>query len=164
MGTRAKARWIVVCDASRARVFEQHERTGPYALVLDIEHRESRAHVRDLVTDATGRKPVGVPLGSSYGGRSISLGHGRIGAAPHSDPKEVEAEKFARQLGAILEGGLYERAYEELVLVAPPAFLGLLQSVLPDDVARHVEARLGKDLTKSAAHELPARIAQALTS
>src|SRR5690349_581307 len=103
MDTRLKERWIVVCDASRARVFKQRGRTGGYDLVQEIAHPESRAHVRDLVTDATGRKPVGAPLGGSYGGRSVSLGHGRIGAAPRSDPKEVEAMKFARELRAMLE-------------------------------------------------------------
>ena len=126
MGKRPKERWIVVCDASRARVFKEHDQTRRYELVQEVEHPESRAHVRELVSDATGRKPVGVPLGGSYGGRSVSRGHGRIGAAPSSNPKEVEATKFARELGRLLEHGFYEHAYEVLVLVAPPPFLALL--------------------------------------
>jgi protein required for attachment to host cells len=164
MGKTSKERWIVVCDASRARVFEEHDQARRYELVQEIEHPESRTHVRELVSDATGRKPVGAPLGGSYGGRSVSHGHGRIGAAPRSNPKEVEAAKFARELGMILEHGFYEHAYEVLVLVAPPTFLALLEAALPNVVARRVEARLAKDLTKSNEHELPSRIAAELMS
>jgi len=40
----------------------------------------------------------------------------------------------------------------------------LLEAALPDVVARRVEARLAKDLTKSNEHELPGRIAEELTS
>jgi len=40
----------------------------------------------------------------------------------------------------------------------------LLEAALPNVVARRVEARLAKDLTKSNEHELPGRIAEELTS
>ena len=164
MRRRAGERWIVVCDASRARVFKEHGRTGAYELVREIEHPESRAHVRDLVSDAEGRKPVGMPLGGSYGGRSVSLGYGRIGAAPRSDPKEVEAAKFARELRAVLERGLYDHSYETLILVAPPTFLGLLQSAFGDGLSRRVEARIGKDLTKMTDRELRERVRENLAA
>jgi protein required for attachment to host cells len=146
MGLTLKDRWVVVCDASRARIFRADaKRAGRYEQVREVVHPDSRAHVRDLVTD-------------------VSLGHGLIGAAPRSDPKWVEATKFARELSRILAQGLVDGAYKLLILVAPPAFLGVLQASFPDGVARRVEARVAKHLTKNAEHDLPDRISAALAS
>src|SRR5579884_4315224 len=101
-------RYVLVADASRARLF--HERThGAYELVATFDHADSRARVRDLMADATGRKPVGPSVGAHYGGRSVSLGSGRPGVAPDTDAKEVEAEKFARELADVLEAQLHNR-------------------------------------------------------
>jgi protein required for attachment to host cells len=162
MTDRPTTRWILICDASRARIYNQHGHSKEYELVQTLEHPESRSHVRDLVTDAHGRKPVGVPLGSNYGRRSVSLGFGRPGAEPDTNPKDVEAQKFARHLSSALEKGLNEHAYESLILVAPPRFLGILMATLNDEVAKHVERRVPKDLAKTNELELPRRVSEEL--
>src|SRR4051812_29876359 len=95
-------RWVVVCDASRARLFADGGIGKPLHPKDVLEHPDSRSRARDLMADATGRKPAGPSAGGHYGGRSVSLGFGRVGVEPDTDPKEVEAEKFARELAALL--------------------------------------------------------------
>ena len=64
---------------------------------------------------------------------------------PPTPRKKVEAEHFARQVAKALEDGLNKKSYESLVLVTPPAFLGLLRSVLNERVLKRVSATIEKD-------------------
>jgi protein required for attachment to host cells len=78
--------------------------------------------------------------------------------APTTPPHEVEAEKFAHSIAKLLEQGCGAKAYDRLLLVAPPHFLGLLRSTLTPKVAKHVELSLDKDYTDLDAHELAERL------
>lgn len=147
-----KNRWILVCDASRAALFEQPAAEKEPKLLQSFEHAESRARARDLLADAYGRKPVGpVPARS---GEGQGLGYGRPGAAPDTDAKDVEADKFARQLAEALERGLTSHAYDRLILVAAPRFLGALRSAINTQVEKHLEDTINKDLAGVERHEL----------
>jgi protein required for attachment to host cells len=159
-------RWIMVADASRARVFRENDDTHAFEFVQTFEHEASRAHARDLMADANGRKPAGVSVGPNHGpgARSVSLGVGRVGVAPETDPKEVEAEKFARELSHYLEAQLQEHAYSKLILAAPPHFLGLLRSTLSSQVQNHIEATLHKDLTQLDTESLQKHVTSAQAS
>lgn len=138
------ATWILVCDASRARVFAlEKSAPWPWTLVEDVSNPSGRARVRDLVADKPGRTGVGM--------------------GPRSDPTEVEEERFASRLGDLLESGFDEHRYGGLVLVAPPRFLGLLRAALSAPVARCVTATLDKDLTRCEPRELRDRLAEQIT-
>lgn len=140
-------RWILISDASRARFFQTDDNARTFRLLGTLEHPESRARVRDLMADANGRKPAGVPTVGRDGLRPSSLP--RPGAVPNTDPKSVEALKFARQLAARLEAGLSSHAYDSVVIAAPPHFLGVLRQCLSDETRKHVELALNKDLTRT---------------
>lgn len=127
-------------------------------LVAELEHPDSRARARDLMADATGRKPAGPSMGSHYGGRAVSLGSGRVGVAPDTDPKEVEGEKFAREIAAVLERRRLDHEIDELVIVAPPHFLGLLKKTLTAQVDKLVASTVAKDLSKLDTREIEARL------
>lgn len=148
--------WILVCDASRARLFQENPGRKGLAQVEELEHTESRARVRDRVTDAQGRKPVGPPPASMVQGQGGA--HGRPGAQPETDPKEVEAQKFARQLAGVLAKGLNDHAYERLVVVAPPHFLGMIRSMVSPQVKKHIEVTIDKDFTTLDLKELTKRL------
>jgi protein required for attachment to host cells len=138
--------WVVACDASRARIFQVGPRRDKWQLVRELEHPAGRAKGRDLLTDAPGRtKQSGSPT--------------RPAMDPTTEPHEVESERFARSLAGILESGLAENGYQQLVLIAPPHFLGLLRAALPQNVAKHVERTLDKDYTALAARDLAERVA-----
>jgi len=152
--------WVLVCDASRARLFQAAPRGDELVLLDEMAHPESRAHARDLMSDAQGRKPVGpVPARPGHGQNGA---YGRPGAEPDTDPKEVEAQKFARQLAERLEKGLNDHAYDRLVVTAPPHFLGLVRASVSTQVERRVGATFDKDLTSMDAAEIARRLGDAL--
>lgn len=140
--------WILVCDASHARFF-QMERTDQLGLLEELEHPASRARIRDLMSDANGRKPNGQP-----GHRN----NHRPGAAPDTDAKEVEAIKFAQELADRLDKGRVERQFDRLVVAAPPHFLGLLKAALDEQVRKLLALTVDKDLTGVPARELRERL------
>ncbi len=155
---QSKTTWILVCDASRAHLFEEREPGGGYPLVASFLHPKSRAHVTDLVTDANGRKPVGVSRGVGMV-RSWQGGiQGRPGVEPDTDPKEVEAQKFARELSATLTRGFDDHRYDALVLVAPPHFLGLLKATLDEPVKKRLEGTVDKDFSPLEPREIERRL------
>ena len=135
-------RWILISNASNARLYRDGSPTKPFSLHGSFEHPESRAKVRDLTTDMNGRKPSG------------GNGFARPGAEPDTDPKQVEAQKFARELARELSTGLEEHAYDEVVIAAPPHFLGLLRHAVSTEVERHLIVTLDKDLTHLAERDM----------
>jgi protein required for attachment to host cells len=150
--------WILVCNASRARLLLAPPNGKRCRQLGVFEHAESRAHVRDLMADAQGRKPVGpVPANMMQGQGGA---HGRPGAEPATDPKEVEAQKFARELADMLEKGLNEHAYERLIIAATPHFLGVLRNAMGAQVVKHIETTLDKDLTGLELPEVEKRVQQ----
>lgn len=155
-------RWILISDASRARLFA--ERSGTWELLEKFEHPESRERARDLMADTNGRKPAGPSMGGAYGGRAVSHSFGRAGVEPDTDPKEVEAQKFARELAGRLERGHFDHAYDNLVIAAPPHFLGLMKGVLSREVEKRVEAFLNKDLTHHDTRQLQEHVEKELAS
>jgi protein required for attachment to host cells len=148
--------WLV-CNASRAHLLRESLPARKFDLIAVLEHPESRLHVVDLVTDATGRKPVGGSHGNGAGGRPGGF-HGRPGAEPDTDPKEVEAQKFARELASTIEKALQTNPDESLALVAPPHFLGLLRTTLGDRIVRRVEVSLDKDFAGLPPREIERRL------
>lgn len=129
----ANGTWVLVSDACRARIFIERGRRGLEELE-GFACPASREHIKDRVSDRAGLKPAG--------------GHGvRTGASQEVDPKEAEARSFARHLAEVLHRKLNEQAFEELVLAAPPHFLGLLRGALHESVARCVVASFDRDYT-----------------
>lgn len=156
MATESKGTWILVCDASRGRLFREEPHGRGYTLLESFSHEESRAHVRDLMADANGRKPNGTPAGMGGGPGGTYMG--RPGAAPDTDPKAVEAQKFVRELAEALERGLNDHAYDGVVLVAPPQFLGMLRGAVSHQVEKRIEATVDKDLSMLEPHALQGRL------
>jgi protein required for attachment to host cells len=143
--------WILVCDASRARLFQMAQ-PEQLKLLEELDHPSSRVKSRDLMADTNGRKPNGQAAGQT---------DQRPGAAPDTEPKEVEAMKFAQELAKMLDKGRVENQFDRLVLAAPPHFLGLLKGTLDDQVQKLLAHSVDKDLTKIQARELPERLSLA---
>ncbi len=139
--------WILIGDASRARLFACSGRSNPWTLVREFDHPGSRAKGQDIMADKPGRVRQSAGAGS------------RPAMAPPTPPKEVEAEHFAHQLGTVLEDGHGHNAYVRLVLVAPPNFLGLLRKVVSTPVSKRIVADVDKDYTHLPERQLPERLA-----
>ncbi len=142
-------RWITVCDASRARVFEVKENDTEWQLIHELDHPGARAHGRDLTTDKPGSvQQIGSPSGVAPN------------MEPPTDPKEVEAQAFARILDEELTRGFDEHRFSTATLIAPPRFLGLLRKTLSDRVLKAVDQSYDLDYTKLKVDEIQTKLAK----
>ncbi len=136
--------WVLVCDASKGRLFRVGPSRKDWELVRELEHPEGRAKGRDLVTDRPGRKQSGSPQ--------------RPAMEPTTEAHEVESERFAHSIAKLLDHGLAVNSYAQLILIAPPHFLGLLRSVISPSVAKHVGLTFDKDYTGLDVSDLAQRV------
>ena len=125
--------WILVADGSEARIFSARHRHAPLSLIDTLTHEASRLHPRDLVTDAPGRV------------------HDRFGPGRHSiDNREQvrteERQRFAREIATHLAEAHRQKRFGELVVMAAPAFLGVLRESFSKPLAAAVIAEVAKDL------------------
>lgn len=125
--------WVVVADSSRARFFIMASRNQPLHELDDMTHAEGRMRDQDEVSDKQG----GLAGGHGEGGHAFE--------AP-TDIKHHEAQVFAKQIADKLEHGRVNRDYDQLILVAAPAFLGVLRQELNDHVACLISSSLDKNL------------------
>jgi protein required for attachment to host cells len=138
--------WILVANSARARLLSL-DAAGRWSLVREFEHSASRAHDTQLVE---GR------LGTSQ----QTGGYGRPAYVPQTTPHEVEAETFAHELTKFLGHEYDNHAYERLVIVAGPHFLGLLRALLAVKVATSVFFEINKDLSGLSAQDVIARVSE----
>ena len=137
--------WVVVCDASRCRIFDVGPRRDKWKMIQSIEYPQGRAKGHELLTDKPGR--------SQQSGALM-----RPAIEPSTQPHEVEVERFAHQIAKLLELRLAENAFQRLVLVSPPHFLGTLRSALSTNAAKHVAVSIDQDYTSLEPAELLERV------
>lgn len=141
--------WVLIADAGRARVFETR---GPGTGLEAIEE-----------LTLTNETPASRDLGRDRPARTFdSEGHGRHAIEPKSDPHREQKRDFARHLADELEAAHRRKAFEKLVIVAPPAFLGDLRSAVDAGVHSCITAEIAKDLTRTPTVELPAHLSDAI--
>jgi protein required for attachment to host cells len=130
----------MVANASAARVFsyQAHEE---FNLVKEFNHPESRLKGSDLVSDRPGHS-------EGKGG-----GHGAF--VPSNDPKQIEAERFARELAGWLDGERKQNRCKQLMLVADPGFLGMLNKSTNDQTKQLVFESVNKDYSQIHERDLP---------
>jgi protein required for attachment to host cells len=100
--------------------------------------------------------PVAKPqAGDNPSARAVA-GHSgtRHGLAPSTLPKEQEQKEFARELAHFIGTEFHRHKFAELMLAAPPEFLGALRGALDRDVQAVVSRSINKDLTHSSIEEL----------
>ena len=137
----ASSVWVVVADKARARIFFA---ASPNAALEEKEvflNPEDRVPERDLVTDRPGRA-------------HSSVGNQRSGMSGEVDAKTHEAQMFAKEVAERLAKARANAEFDRLVLVAAPAFLGMLREKLDSQVLRCVTLTLDKDLSHLGAREL----------
>ena len=135
--------WILVAHEAGARLFTNDGIGQGLELVESIDHPEGRARARDIESDRPGRsfrKNSGDP-------RRASMGQSE-------SPHDRVVSDFSRALADKLRHARVQNQFDQLVLVAPPRFLGLLRSSLDGPTAQLVIASVHKDLATSNEAEL----------
>lgn len=127
--------WVIVADSSQAKIF----RLGKFPKLEEIsslKHPESRLHNQDLVSDKPGRG-------------FQSHGNGRSAYQPETEPKQVEAIKFAVEIAALLYTASNKGEFNQLYLFSEPSFLGLLRQHIHPSIQKNIVDEVAKDLTSS---------------
>lgn len=145
--THADATWILVANRVRARLFRAEGVHGPL--------EEIGTFVNPL-----GRLPSGTRGEHRPDRVQESFGSARHAIEPHTTPAAKIADRFARQLCTILEDGRVHHLYGQLVLMAPPRFLGHLHGVMDGHPLHElVHAEIRRDLTRNRAERVAAALA-----
>jgi protein required for attachment to host cells len=135
--------WIVIADAASVRIYRSDEALETYTLVQSTDNPQVHPDPDEL-------GPRGATRSRPGGERS------RFDR--HTDPHDAERSRFAKEVAQVVEQGLERRAWERLVIVAPPAFLGDLRHHLSERALRGVVASIHHDFTATPEHELPAAV------
>lgn len=139
--------WVLIADSSRARLYSVPQHGKPWMLINEYAHDASRVTTGGLTTDQPGR---------AHGG---GIGKdARSAMESKSSPKEVEIAQFAHELIEVLHDGHGQQAYERIVLVAPPHFLGLLRKGLNHTVSKLIAASVDKSFLHLADSEMHAHL------
>jgi len=127
--------WVLVADATRARIFAREKKFGPLEELNTMVHPESRLQRQSLVSDRPGQVQE-------------SAGAGESANEEPTDPKLTESIEFARDVSQQITQGRTDNAFEGLILVAEPKFLGLLRKHLDAHTEKVVKHEIPKNMTR----------------
>lgn len=152
--------WILVADAKTAQI---------YAPVL-VEHRiplasNSKRHpvIEQHTMELTpvlakallAESPAAYEIGRNATGMIFkSFSSARHMGQPHVDTRKEVKQHFAQCIANFLSTAKMGKAFDRLVLVAPPEMLGEIDARLEKKIRKKVMARLPKELTHMDEHAL----------
>ncbi|CAN5410684.1 hypothetical protein BH10PSE19_BH10PSE19_11580 [soil metagenome] len=137
-----------IYEAYRGRLIRENEKGEDVLnLIKALTHEESRKKVSDLVSDKSGNYPRKGSIASNG-----STGTSGTFAEP-TNPKELEAERFARILAHELDSLRYNAHWNDVFIVAAPHFQGLVNKYLSSPL-QHLVTTIEKDYTHLNARKL----------
>lgn len=138
--------YIVLANSSLAKIYEYND-TRKITLLKTLTHDEASAKVSDLVSDEAGRyQKSAEPNEGSY--------------ANPTNPKDHEAELFARKLASVLNH--METEAGEFAILTAPKFQSLLKDQLNHAVLNKVRQFDVKDYTNLPIKDLEKRLSTTL--
>lgn len=137
----AHKHWILVANASQAKVWERTSFNEPLVEVIDWIHPESR-----MPASETERRP----LGHSEAGRA--------GLAPRAELKHLHRSEFAKTLAKYFHEAVMNHRMSALALFVSNPFMGELLSHLDAPVQQALVAKHALDLTSLNVTELDKRL------
>ena len=140
-----KRQWILLANASHARLLSRDSATDPLVQFATLEHPESRLKASQLADDRPGHEATD----NSSGGNRYE---------PRSDVRRKEHQRFAREIAQRLDTGLAAGQFSALWLFASSPFLGELKAQLSDAVNKHMHLALDSDLTALGLAEIEQRL------
>ena len=140
--------WLVVANASKARVLEESNKRGEYVHLADLVHPQSRQKGADLGGDRPGHA-------NSQGQRS-----GGTNFEARTDVREREHDRFAQEVAAMLNQGIAAGRCAGVILVASNPFLGLVKAHLGEQANKAVLRCVPADYTALRDSELMKRLAE----
>jgi protein required for attachment to host cells len=136
---------VLVAHDAGCRAFEQHGRGKKLTLLSEIDFEDGRRHSGELDADRPGRSVDRSGQGHAY--------------EAHLDTRQHAVSQFAKELAHDLAREFHLGAFRELVIIAPPRFLGMLRDSLDTKLRRALIATLAKDLPRANEEEIRTHLA-----
>ncbi|HUC63363.1 MAG TPA: host attachment protein [Alphaproteobacteria bacterium] len=130
-----KRTWILVADATRARVLKDEGRGAGLEPALDRGFHHPLEPVHEMGSERPG-----------HGHQSANAG--RFAIEPRADWARAEHRHFADELSHALEAHARAKDFDRLVLIAPSRMLGELRHALGRDARALLHGEIAKDLTE----------------
>ncbi len=142
---KAKVTWVLVADGAHARILALSGGGGALQQIPDGSFANDVKRVSELGTERPGRVR-----------ESANAAHHAV--APRVDWRQEGKRAFAHRLAEILEQKCVGKAFDHLVLVAAPHFLGDLRGSIGEETRKRLKGELDKDLTKLPLAEIQSRL------
>lgn len=127
--------WIFVGDGRKALFFRNEGNVNQLKLKTEqVFHSPEQGRTRELGAD----KP----------GRTRQRLASEVSAMDQTDWHEIAEDRFAAEVGEIVQKLCRNGTIKKLILVAPPRALGDLRRNIPDSLHSAILAEINKDLTK----------------
>lgn len=133
--------WVLVANSSEAKIYAGMGKSSPLTDIKSFDYPKGRLHEGDLVSDSAG----------SDGG---SNGQGRHVLDDETSAIQQGTVVFAKELASYLDIERNKGAYNGLIVIAPPAFIGLLRKSLSTEVMSMVSQQIDKNLVNKSAKEI----------
>ena len=140
-----KTTWVLVTDSSKARILSTENPKESLIEVEVLDHPQGRQHAQTLTTDLPGKA-------------MDSSGKGRHAMGNTTEPKRQEAIVFAREIADKLNKSGDAKEYDQLILFAPPTFLGILREQLSNNTAKKIIHDDHKNLVQHTIEEIKAHL------
>jgi len=139
--------WVIVANASTTTIYSTSmTKSGVLNEEQHFDHPSSRLKNLDLVTDRLGHAKSDRPSGISF--------------AVKTDPKDVEFDKFAREISHALDKGFNAKKFDELIVVSSPHFTGILKKHFSKSIKSLITHFIDKDYTSLNIRDLMKQILQ----
>ena len=137
--------WILVADRARARLFSLGKGAPRMVEIADFVNPRARTPGHELEYAPPPRV-------------HDRVGDGRHAIEARTSPREKAALQFATVLESHLKHAHDEQRYRDLVLIAPPGFLGVLNAALRARLIESVVLKIPKNLTRNPENEIRAAL------
>ena len=128
-----KTNWILVANQAEAQIYSSGQVPRNLLLVDTLVNEAGTAHARDLVSDAPGRA-------------FDHFGSARHSMEPHVGVKQEQRRRFVKEMVGRLEEGHLKGDFDQLVLLAAPAVLGVIRKTLTAELVKSVIKEIPKDV------------------
>jgi len=143
-----KTNWILVANQAEAQIYSSEQIPRHLMLVDTLVNETGTAHSRDLVSDAPGRA-------------FDHFGSARHAMEPNVGVKQEQRRRFVKEMVTKLEKAHLEGDFDQLVLLAAPAVLGVIRKTLPTDLLKSVVKEIPKDVIGQSVDKIQSQLDRA---
>lgn len=130
-----KTHYILVADSGAAKIYKAENGLKTLELVLEQANPAGRKTKAELESDRPGVQR--------------NDGGGTHGFGGDNNPHQHESEQFARSLCKLLQTDHQDGKFSDLMIAAPPHFLGDLRAHLSKDCQKVLGKTVNKNLVRS---------------